>query len=49
MTSKRRMRALAATLVAVFVLGIVVGACGKKGALEPPPGKQSEFPRKYPR
>ncbi len=43
------MRALAMALVAVFVLGVVLGACGKKGSLDPPPGKKSEFPRTYPR
>ena len=43
------MRALAMALVAVLALSIVVGACGKKGSLDPPPGKSSEFPRKYPR
>ena len=49
MISRRRLRALAMALVAVFVLGAVLGACGKKGSLDPPPGKKSEFPRTYPR
>ena len=49
MISRRRLRALAMALMAVFVLGAVLGACGKKASPEPPPGKQSEFPRHYPR
>ncbi|MEE8515709.1 MAG: lipoprotein [Alphaproteobacteria bacterium] len=43
------MRALAMALVAVFALSVVLGACGKKGSLDPPPGKKSEYPRTYPR
>ncbi len=49
MILRRRMRALAIALVAVFALSAVLGACGKKGSLEPPPGKKSDYPRKYPR
>lgn len=33
----------------VVALAAPLGACGKKGALDPPDGKQSEFPRQYPR
>jgi len=34
-------------LVLVFLgLGLTLGACGKKGAPEPPPG--STYPREYP-
>ncbi|MCH9049796.1 MAG: hypothetical protein IIA72_01745 [Proteobacteria bacterium] len=36
-------------LVIVCVLALPLGACGKKASPEPPPGKQSEFPRQYPR
>ncbi len=46
---RRRMRALAIALVAVLALSVVLGACGKKGSLDPPPGKKSDFPRSYPR
>ncbi len=35
-------------LVIAFVLALPLGACGKKASPEPPPGKQSEFPRQYP-
>ncbi len=49
MILRRRIRALAIALVAVMALGAVVGACGKKGSLDPPPGKKSDFPRTYPR
>lgn len=49
MISTRRMRALAMALVVVFALSAVLGACGKKGSLDPPPGKKSDFPRTYPR
>jgi hypothetical protein len=31
------------------VLALAPGACGKKANPDPPPGEQSEFPRKYPR
>lgn len=35
-------------LIALLVLGLLVplAACGRKGALEPPPG--STYPREYP-
>ncbi len=36
-------------LVIISFLALPLGACGKKGSLEPPPGKQTEFPRQYPR
>ncbi len=49
MISKRKIRYLTMALVALFALGAMLGACGKKGSLEPPPGKKSEFPRTYPR
>ncbi len=32
-----------------LALAAGISACGKKGDLEPPPGKKSEFPRTYPR
>ena len=36
------------TLVLALALAASVSACGKKGDLEPPPGKKSEYPRTYP-
>ena len=36
-------------LLLVCAMAAPLGACGKKGDLEPPPGKESEFPRQYPR
>lgn len=38
---------LAAMLLALAVVP-ALGACGKKGDLEPPPGEESEYPRTYP-
>jgi len=35
-------------LLLVAALGAAVAGCGKKGKLEAPPGKKSEFPRQYP-
>lgn len=36
-------------LVIACFLALPLGACGKKGSLDPPPGKKTEFPRQYPR
>lgn len=36
-------------LIMICALAAPLSACGKKGELEPPPGKKSEFPRQYPR
>ncbi len=38
-------------LMALMALALAasVSACGKKGDLEPPPGKKSEYPKVYPR
>ncbi len=36
-------------LLLICALAAPLTACGKKGELEPPPGKKSEFPRQYPR
>jgi predicted small lipoprotein YifL len=36
-------------LAAALVLALNLSGCGKKGDLEPPPGKKSEYPRPYPR
>jgi len=32
----------------ICALAAPLGACGKKGPNEPPPGKKSEYPRPYP-
>ena len=40
-------RAIAAIVLALF-LAVALGACGKKGPPEPPPGATDEFPKKYP-
>lgn len=36
-------------MLLVLALAAPLGACGKKGELEPPPGEKSDFPRQYPR
>jgi predicted small lipoprotein YifL len=41
------------TVFRLFILMTIVAAlalpgCGKKGELEPPDGKEDEFPRQYP-
>lgn len=41
------MRPLAALLIAAG-FATVLSACGKKANLDPPPGKESLFPRVYP-
>jgi predicted small lipoprotein YifL len=38
-----------AALLCVLALAAGTAACGKKGDLEPPDGKKSEFPKQYPR
>ena len=42
------MRRLLVVLL-LCALAAQLGACGKKGELEPPEGEKSEFPRQYPR
>ncbi len=42
------MRQAILSLVLAFCLAITLNACGKKGSLEPPPGKKSDYPRQYP-
>ena len=39
----------AAMILCALALAISVGGCGKKGDLESPDGKKSEYPRTYPR
>jgi predicted small lipoprotein YifL len=34
-------------LLAVIAVALPLAGCGKKGELEPPPGKKSEYPRQY--
>lgn len=50
--TSRRTRICRGALGALVVLAVAAGlvGCGKRGALEAPPGKESEFkyPRKYP-
>ncbi len=36
-------------MVIACVLALPLSACGKKARPEPPPEKQTEFPRQYPR
>ena len=36
-------------LVLMCALAAPLAACGKKGALEPPDGKKTDYPRQYPR
>ncbi|MFT5438476.1 MAG: putative small lipoprotein YifL [Alphaproteobacteria bacterium] len=35
-------------LVMVLAVSLPLAACGKKGEPKPPPGTESDFPRKYP-
>ena len=38
-------------LILILVLAAMlpaVSACGKKSSLDPPPGKESDYPRTYP-
>ncbi len=35
-------------LLIALALTAPLAACGKKGALKPPPGEQTDFPRQYP-
>ena len=37
------------TLILALVIALPLTACGKKGDLEAPPGKKTEYPRTYPR
>ena len=36
-------------VVLAIALAVPLAACGKKGSIEAPPKKKSEFPRQYPR
>ena len=36
-------------LLLVCALAAPIVACGKKGKLEPPDGKTTDYPRQYPR
>ena len=36
-------------LIAVIGLGLALGACGKKGPLEPPADEPNAYPKTYPR
>ena len=47
MTRIRILRALLALFLAASIAA-PLAACGKRGRLEPPPGTQSDYPRKYP-
>lgn len=38
----------ALALLAMLALAAPLAGCGKKGDLEPPPGKKTEYPREYP-
>jgi len=40
-------RLMAAAVALALAAGLA--GCGKKGDLDPPPGKQSTFPRTYPK
>jgi len=42
------MRRIALLLLLALGLAVTLSACGKKGPLEPPPGKESKYPRQYP-
>ena len=35
-------------LVMAAALAVALAGCGKKGDLEPPPGKETKYPRSYP-
>jgi predicted small lipoprotein YifL len=39
---------LVLALLAMLALAAPLAACGKKGDLEPPPGKKTDYPRDYP-
>jgi predicted small lipoprotein YifL len=43
-----RLRKWILTLLVVLMTLPILSACGKKGALEIPPGEKSDYPRKYP-
>jgi predicted small lipoprotein YifL len=44
----RLWRAALAILLALSIAA-PLASCGKRGKLEPPPGENSDYPRKYPR
>ena len=47
-----RGRSGVAVIAALAVLALAaapLAACGKKGRLDPPPGKKIEYPKDYPR
>ena len=43
-----RLRRLSPAVLAVAIV-LVLAACGKKGAPQPPPGEANTYPRNYPR
>jgi len=43
------MKRMILTLLLACSLGLTLSACGKKGPLEPPPGKESNYPGQYPK
>lgn len=43
-----RLLALLLALLFAFGLATTLAACGKKGPLESPSGKESDYPRQYP-
>ena len=45
----RPARARLALVLSAALLAAALGACGKKGDLDPPPGAVNEYPRQYPR
>jgi len=38
-----------ARLVALMLVLVMLAACGKKGAPQPPPDRPSTFPQEYPK
>lgn len=38
-----------AMLALLLLIALPLVGCGKKGALEPPPGEPNTYPRTYPR
>ncbi|MFN4090845.1 MAG: hypothetical protein ACK4QW_17630 [Alphaproteobacteria bacterium] len=38
----------AAALAVLLAVGLALGACGKRGNLEPPDGRKPDYPRTYP-
>ena len=36
-------------LVVAAALAVALAGCGKKAELDPPPGKETKYPRSYPR